>query len=186
MISVAHAAEHAAEAAGKAAEHADGGMLHDPAFWVALAFVVLMIFAAKPVARMLATALDDRADTIKAQLDEAEKLREEAQELLASYKRKQQEAEEEAAKILKRAQDEAARLEAKSKDDLANALKRREAAAKARIEQAEGAAIAEVQALATSVALAAAGQMMAESISAQKANAMIDAAIAELPKQLAN
>ncbi len=177
MISVAHAASGAG---------AEGGLFSDPTFWVALAFITLMVLVAKPVGRMLATALDDRADTIKAQLDEAEKLREEAQELLASYKRKQQEAEEEAAKILQRAKDEAARLEAKSKDDLANALTRREAAAKARIEQAEASAIAEVQALATSVALSAAEKLMADSISAQKANAMIDAAISELPKQLSN
>jgi len=175
MISVAHAASGAG---------ADGGMLHDPTFWVALAFIVLMVFAAKPVARILATALDDRADTIKAQLDEAEKLREEAQELLASYKRKQQEAEEEAAKILQRAKDEAARLEAKSKDDLVIALKRREAAATARIAQAEASAVAEVQSYATNVAMSAAQQLMSDSISAQKANAMIDAAITELPKQL--
>lgn len=179
MISVAHAAS-------EAAEHADGGFLHDPTFWVALAFITLIILAGKPVARMFATALDDRAETIKAQLDEAEKLREEAQELLASYKRKQQEAEEEAAKILQRAKDEAARLEVKSKEDLANALKRREAAATARIAQAEASAIAEVQALATRVALSAAQALMAENISAQKANAMIDAAIADLPKQLSN
>lgn len=177
MISVAHAASGAG---------AEGGMLHDPTFWVALAFIVLIAFAAKPVGRILATALDDRAETIKAQLDEAENLREEAQQLLASYKRKQQEAEEEAAKILQRAKDEAARLEAKSKDDLANALKRREAAATARIAQAEATAIAEVQALATSVAISAAEKLMADKISAQKANAMIDAAISELPKQLSN
>ncbi|NVJ90702.1 MAG: F0F1 ATP synthase subunit B [Methylocystaceae bacterium] len=180
MISAAHAAsEHAAAAA-----HESGGMLHDPTFWVALAFIVLIILAAKPVGRILATALDDRADTIKAQLDEAEKLREEAQQLLASYKRKQQEAEEEAAKILQRAKDEAARLEVKSKENLEAALKRREAAATARIAQAEATAIEEVQAFATSVALKAAEQLMSDNISAQKANAMIDAAIAELPKQL--
>ncbi|WP_028878855.1 hypothetical protein [Terasakiella pusilla] len=174
MISVAHAAG------------AEGGMVQDPTFWVALAFIVLIVLAAKPVGRFLATALDDRADTIKAQLDEAENLREEAQQLLASYKRKQQEAEEEAAKILQRAKDEAARLEAKSKEDLANALKRREAAAVARIAQAEASAIAEVQAFATSVALSAAQQLMADNISAQKANAMIDKAISELPAQLGN
>ncbi|SCA57367.1 ATP synthase subunit b [Candidatus Terasakiella magnetica] len=177
MISVAHAASGAG---------ADGGMLHDPTFWVALAFIVLMVLIAKPVSRMLATALDDRADTIKAQLDEAEKLREEAQELLASYKRKQQEAEEEAAKILQRAKEEAARLEAKSKTDLENALKRREAAAEARIAQAEATAIAEVQALATNVAVSAAEKLMADSIDATQANAMIDDAIAQLSGQLSN
>ena len=177
MISVAHAAS-------DAAAHESGGMLHDPAFWVALAFIVLMVFVAKPVGRMLATALDDRADTIKGQLDEAEKLREEAQELLASFKRKQQEAEEEAAKILKRAKEEAVRLEAKSKVDLENALKRREQAATARIAQAEAAAIAEVQEYATNVAMKAAQALLSDNISAQKANAMIDAAISELPKQL--
>jgi len=176
MISVAHAASDAAAESG--------GMLHDPTFWVALAFIVLMVFIAKPVGRMLATALDDRADTIKGQLDEAEKLREEAQELLASFKRKQQEAEEEAAKILKRAKEEAVRLEAKSKVDLENALKRREQAATARIAQAEAGAIAEVQEYATNVAMKAAQALLSDNISAQKANAMIDAAISELPKQL--
>jgi len=178
MISVAHAASDAAAESG--------GMLHDPTFWVALAFIVLMIFIAKPVGRMLATALDDRADTIKGQLDEAEQLREEAQELLASFKRKQQEAEEEAAKILKRAKEEAVRLEAKSKVDLENALKRREQAATARIAQAEAGAIAEVQEYATNVALKAAQALLSDNISAQKANAMIDAAISELPKQLSS
>jgi len=177
MISVAHAASGAG---------AEGGMLHDPTFWVALAFIVLIVFVAKPVGRMLATALDDRADTIKAQLDEAEQLREDAQQLLASYQRKQQEAEQEAAKILQRAKEEAARLEAKSKADLEAALKRREAAAEARIAQAEATAIAEVQDLATRVAISAAQQVLAEGISAQKANAMIDAAISELPSQLSN
>jgi len=178
MISVAHAASDAAAESG--------GMLHDPTFWVALAFIVLMVFIAKPVGRMLATALDDRADTIKGQLDEAEQLREEAQELLASFKRKQQEAEEEAAKILKRAKEEAVRLEAKSKVDLENALKRREQAATARIAQAEAGAIAEVQEYATNVALKAAQALLSDNISAQKANAMIDAAISELPKQLSS
>ncbi|WP_135080243.1 F0F1 ATP synthase subunit B [Terasakiella sp. SH-1] len=177
MISVAHAASGAG---------AEGGMFHDPTFWVALAFITLMVLVAKPVGRMLGTALDDRADTIKAQLDEAEKLREEAQELLASYKRKQQEAEEEAAKILQRAKEEAARLEAKSKTDLENALKRREAAAQARIAQAEATAIAEVQALATNVAIAASEQLLSESINATQANAMIDDAIAQLSGQLSN
>jgi len=176
MISVAHAATGAG---------AEAGLFHDPTFWVALAFVVFVGLAAKPIGRKLATALDERADTIKAQIDEAEKLHEEAKQLLASYKRKQQEAEEEAARILQRAQDDAARLEAKAKADLEASLQRREAAAAARIAQAEATAVAEVQALATSVALTAAETVMSETISAQKANAMIDAAIADLPKQLA-
>lgn len=177
MISVAHAASGAG---------ATEAWYTDPTFFVAVAFVVLIVAVAKPVGRMLATSLDDRADTIKAQLDEAEQLREEAQELLASYKRKQQEAEEEAARILQRAKDEAARLEAKSKDDLANSLKRREAAATARIAQAEATAIAEVQALATSVALEAAEKLMSDNISAAQANAMIDDAISQLSSQLGN
>lgn len=176
MISVAHAASGAG---------AEGGMFHDPTFWVALAFIVFIGLAAKPIGRKLASALDDRADTIKAQIDDAEKLHEEAKQLLASYKRKQQEAEDEAARILQRAKEDAARLEAKAKTDLEASLKRREAAAEARISQAEVAAVAEVKALATSIALQAAQNVMAENISAQKANAMIDAAIADLPKQLA-
>lgn len=178
MISIAHAATEAA--------HHDGGLLDNPTFWVALAFIVLIVLAAKPIAAKMAAALDARADTIKAQIDEAEKLREEAQELLASFKRRQQEAEEEAAKILQRAKEEAAHLEAKSKKDLENALKRREAAAAARIAQAEKSAIAEVKALATAIAINASEMLMQDGISAQKANELIDTAIAQLPSQLAN
>ena len=104
----------------------------DASTWVSIfffTFVALLIW--KKVPDLIGDALDKRSADIQKELDEARKLREEAQELLASYKRQQQEAEQEAAKILQRAKEEAARLEAKSKTDLENSIQRREAAAEA-------------------------------------------------------
>ena len=83
MIGTAHAAEGAASAP----------FWHDPTFWVAVAFVILIVSIAKPVWGFVTKALDAKIEAIGSQLDAATRLREEAQELLASYKRKIAEAE---------------------------------------------------------------------------------------------
>lgn len=180
MISVAYAASEA----GHEAAHHGGSLLENPAAWVALAFVILVVLAFKPVSRMVAAALDDRADAIKKQLDEAEQLHREAADLLAAYQGKQKEAEKEAAAIIQRARDEAERLKVTAKKSLEDSLARREKAAKERISQAEAQAIAEVKAMAADAAIKATEQLLNDNLSAPKANAMIEAAIKELPEKL--
>ncbi len=71
-------------------------LLHDTSFWVGVAFVIFVVLAWRPLSRTLVTALDERAETIRNNIDEATRLREEAQALLASYKRKQRNAAQEA------------------------------------------------------------------------------------------
>ena len=88
--------------------------LQDPAFWAAVAFVIFIAATAKPISRLLTAGLDKRADKIRSDLEEAEKLREEAQDLLASYQRKQRDALAEAAAIIAHAGEEAARLAAEA------------------------------------------------------------------------
>lgn len=175
MISVAYAAD--------AAHHAVP-FYADAAFWVGVAFFVVVGLAFRPVVRALGAGLDARAAKIKARLDEAARLREEAQEMLATYQRKQRDAMKEAEEIIAHAKAEAERLAAQAAKDLDASLKRREAQAMDRIAQAEASALREVQNVAVEVAVSAARQVLASSITADQAAKLVDGAIAELPQKL--
>jgi F-type H+-transporting ATPase subunit b len=181
MISSAFAAaaEHGAEAA-----HAAGPFYTEAAFWVHFAFIAVVILAAKPVGRALAAGLDGRAAKIKARLDEAHKLREDAQELLATYQRKQRDAMKEAEEIIAHAKAEAERLARQAAKDLEESLKRREQQALDRIAGAEAAALKEVKDVAVEVAINAAQAVIGANLSAAQSGALVDGAIKELPKKL--
>ncbi len=170
----------AAEAAAGSGE----AFYEAPEFWVALAFVVVVAGIFKPVAGRIGAALDDRAETLKTQIDEAARLREEAQELLASYERKQRDAVKQAEEIVERARKEADRLGKRATEDLEKALKRRQQLALQRFAWAEVEALDEVRGVAVDVALDATRRLLAEKVSGKRADAMIDAAIKELPDKL--
>lgn len=155
----------------------------DAAFWVGMSFFMVVFLAFRPVARAIGAALDGRAAKIKARLDEAHKLREDAQELLATFQRKQRDAMKEAEEIIAHAKSEAERLSKQAAKDLEEALKRREKQALERISQAEGQALKEVQNLAVDVAINAAREVMAQSISDAQKSALVDSAIQDLPRK---
>ena len=168
-----------------AAETAAGEAFYQaPEFWVMVAFVILIAGTGRAVFRMATEALDKRSRTINDQIEEAVRLREEAQDLLASYERKQRDAAEEAERIVERARAEAERLSEQSAVDLEAALKRRERQAMDRISQAEATALDEIRALAVDVALDATAKILADKMTANKSKAMIDDAIKELSKKL--
>ncbi|CAA7618517.1 ATP synthase subunit b [Candidatus Terasakiella magnetica] len=180
MISSAYAA-----AAGGAAAAAHHGPFYTEAhFWVDVAFILVVALAYRPVSRAIAAALDARAAKIKSRLDEAHKLREEAQEMLAAYQRKQRDAMKEAEEIIAHAKAEAERLAKQSAKDLEVAMKRREQMAMDRISQAEAQAVREVQNTAIDVAMAAAQKVIGQSLSAAQANGLVDSAIKDLPSKL--
>jgi len=174
-MSVAHAAE---------AVVSHGAFYETPEFWVLVAFVLTIALAGKTVAQKVSAALDERSEGIRSDIEEATRLREEAQELLASYERKQRDALEEAQQIADRAAAEAEYLTKKAASDLKTLLERRERQAKERIAQAEVAAIDDVRAAAIDLALEASRRMLAEKIVGSKADKLIDAAIKELPGKL--
>lgn len=155
----------------------------DAAFWVGVAFILVVALAFRPVGRALGAALDGRATKIKARLDEAHKLREDAQEMLAAYQRKQRDAMKEAEEIIAHAKAEAERLSQQAAKDLEEALKRRETQALERIATAENQALREVQNLAVDVAINAAREVMAQSVTDAQKTALVDAAIADLPRK---
>ena len=158
--------------------------LNDPTFWVMVAFFVFVGALARPISGAIAAALDKRADKIRADLEEAEKLREEAQNLLASYQRQQRDAVKEAEAIVEHAKEEAERLTQQSRERLKAALERREKQAMDRITQAEAAALEQVQAHTVDVAIGAPRDFLADNLKGKQAEALIETAIKELPKKL--
>lgn len=174
-----------AQAATEAAEHAAHPPFYLSAeFWVAIGFVIFVALVGRTAYRVVTVALDDRANKIKQQIDEAARLAEEAQQMLADYERKRREAAEEAQALLDQARRQADLMEERAGHDLERALKRREELAMERIAQAEQAATAEIRATAVEVAVEATRRLLATEVSTKQANALIDEAIAELPKKL--
>lgn len=172
-----------AMAAEAGAAHAESFWV-TPEFWVLVAFVLLIGMVGSKVARTIAAGLDSRAESIRARVEEAEKLRDEAQELLASYQRKQNEAAEETKRLVEKAQAEAEKLSERAAENLGRSLKRREQLAMDRIAHAEATAIKEVRSVAVDVALEATRRILADNLPDDKADSLIDDAIKELPGKL--
>ena len=154
-------------------------------FVVLLAFILFVgiLLYAKVPAR-LTSALDARAVQIRADLDEAKALREEAQSILASYERKQKDVQAQADRIVATAREEAMTAAAEAKEELKASITRRLAAAEDRIASAETAALRAVREQAVSVAVAAAGDLLAKQMTAEGAGAMIEASIKEVGERL--
>jgi F-type H+-transporting ATPase subunit b len=159
-------------------------VLQSAEFWVLIAFLILVGAVAKKVWAALTAGLDARAGRIKSHLDEAEKLREDAQSLLAEYQRKQHAAAEEAAGIVAQAKAEAERIREQAEADLEQALKRREQQAIEKIAQAEAEALGEVRNQAVDLAMAASRRLLADNIDEGKAARLVDEAIKDLSGRL--
>ena len=159
-------------------------LLQDPTFWVAIAFVIAAAILWRPGGRMILSGLDKRSARIRDELDEARRLREEAQELLASYERKQREADREAEGIIAHAREEAERLARRAAADLESQLGRRRQMALDRIAQAEADAVREVRGAAVELALKATRRLLAEKIDETQQSRLVDDAIAEVERRL--
>jgi F-type H+-transporting ATPase subunit b len=153
-------------------------------FWVLVAFILFVGFMVWKARKAIVGGLDSRAARIKAEIDEAQRLREEAQALLGEYQKKQREALGEAEAMVKQAHEEAKRLSAKAEVDLAAAMKRREQQALDRIAQAEAQALADVRNLAADLAVSATQKILTENLDPAKAQSLVSDAIAELPRRL--
>ncbi len=154
-------------------------------FIVTIGFIVFVgIILYYKVPAKITGLLDARAAQIKAELEEARALRDEAKALLASYERKQKEVQEQSDRIVANAKDEAMTAAAQAKADLQASIARRMAAAEDQIASAEASAIRAVREQAIAVAVAAAGDVLAKQMTAEGASASIDAAIAQVEAKL--
>lgn len=158
--------------------------IHNPHTWVTIGLIIFLVYAGPKVWRGLGGFLDQRSIKIKADLDEAQKLKDEAQALLAEYQRKQRDALKEAEDIISSAKAQAQREIADAKTNLDASLARREAASLEKIAQAEAQAIAEVRREAVDVATAATTRLIAQVLDDAKSSALIDQSIAEVNRRL--
>jgi len=154
-------------------------------FVVTIAFIlfvgVLLYFK---VPGLLAGLLDKRAEGIKSELEQARALREEAQTILASYERKQQEVKDQSVRIIDAAKTEAETAAAVAREELKATIARRLLAAEDQIKSAQNAVVKDVRDRAVSVAIAAAGDVIAKTMAAADSNALIDAAIGDVEAKL--
>jgi F-type H+-transporting ATPase subunit b len=154
-------------------------------FWVAVAFgVFLLILLYYRVPRLIAKSLDARADAIRKELDEARRLREEAQSLLADYQKKHRNVGQEADAILDQARREAEAFAHETRVSLKDTLERRTKQAEDKIARAETQAVDEVRAAAIEVAMAAAEKILREKTAGSGDVALIDQSIRDLKGRL--
>ena len=160
-------------------------LLSDTSFWTFLGMVLFFVVIWRAGAfKAIGKALDDRAEAIRTELDEARRLREEAQELLATYKRKQAEAAEDAKKTIRQAKADAERMREDAQREIAERIERRTAQAETRIAQAEAAAAKEVKALAADLAVDAAKELLAGKLTKTQRNALVKTDIASIKGRL--
>src|SRR5579871_2980343 len=159
--------------------------MFEPETWVAVAFIILMIvFAWLGIHRTVLAALDHRAERIKAELDDARKLKDEAAKVLADYKARRASAEKEAADIVANARAEAERIAADAKVKMEDFVARRTKTAESKIAMAEAQALADVRAAAADAAVQAASTILTQSVKGSLADDLLAKGIAEVRQKL--
>ena len=160
-------------------------LLQEAEFWVAVAlalFFGLLIYLKVPGAA--AKGLDGYAQKIQAELDEAQRLREDAQALLASIQKQREESDKLAADMIASAKSDAKRLAKEAKAKLDEEITRRQALAMRKIASAEAAATAEVKAAAADLAAQVAGSILQSRLKGLKSDPLIDSAVAQMATKL--
>jgi F-type H+-transporting ATPase subunit b len=178
----------AAWAADKAAQIAveggDHGFFGNPETWVAVAFVLFVVLLGKILWTKVTEMLDKRSAAIAESLADAERLRSEAIAAKTAAEQTLAQATAEAEGIIAQAREEVGRMQARAGTNLQNAIALREQQALDRIAQSEAAASKQVRDTAVDVALGATRALLREQVGAGKAQALVDEAIAELPRRL--
>ena len=162
------------------------GFFAEPRNWVVIAFILFFVLFGRKLWAALAQMLDDRAAKVRAELEEAARLRQEAEAMLRDAEKRRAEALRDAQALIEGAKAEAERVAAAAAAEAEASAKRREQMALDRIAAAEKAAVDEVRLTAAEVATVAARQVIAEGLSADADAQLIDHAIMQLPRALAS
>jgi F-type H+-transporting ATPase subunit b len=160
-------------------------MFTQPETWVAIAFVILLVlFAYLGIHKTVLTALDHRSERIKAELDDAKRLKEEAAKLLGEYQTRRASAEREAEEIIANAKAEAERIAVEAKAKMEDFVARRTKTAESKIALAEAQALADVRAAAANAAVEAASTILSKSVKGSVADDLLSKGIAEVRAKL--
>ena len=149
-----------------------------------VALLILFALVYKPLTRTVFGALDGHAAKVRAELDAAKRLREEAQSLLAEHQRRLAAGEDQAQAIVSHAQAEVQRQTERHRVELEATLQRRAEQATERIAREEARALQEVRAQAATLAIRTTEQLLADQLDGQRARALLDDAIAEIGRKL--
>jgi F-type H+-transporting ATPase subunit b len=164
--------------------HHEESFFADPRSWVAIAFVLFFVLFGKKIWTILTGLLDKRADTIRAELAEAQRLRTEAEAMLADAAKSRTEMLARATELLEGAKREAARLANEAAAEAAAAAQRRERMAMERIATAEKSAIDQVRLAAADVATQATKAILAHHLPADVSMEIVNKSIAQMPAAL--
>jgi F-type H+-transporting ATPase subunit b len=160
-------------------------MFSDPEFWVAVAFVILIgVFVYFGIHSTVLKALDHRSDRIKAELDDARRLKDEAAKLLAEYQARHASAEREARDIIESAKAEAERIASEARTKMEDFVARRTKTAESKIALAEAQAVADVRSAAANAAVTAASTILSQSVKGQVADDLLAKGITEVRQKL--
>jgi F-type H+-transporting ATPase subunit b len=160
-------------------------MLATPELWVLVSFVLFLgLLVYYKIPNTLAKALDNRADRIRVELEEARRLREDAQQILADYQRKQRDAEKEAEDIIAVARREAQVYADESRKALQESLQRRLKLAEEKIARAEEQAIQDIRSQSVDAAVAAAERLIARELKDKSAESLVDRSIRDVSAKL--
>lgn len=158
--------------------------MHAEELVLLVALVILVAALWRPASRFVTGALDARAERIRRELDDAQRLHEEAKAMLARYQRQLHEGQKLAAEILERANAERARIETRMKQEFEATVRRRTQQAMDRIAQEEQRALAEVRARAAELTIRTTRQLVADRLDVDSARKLLDGAIAEVGAKL--
>lgn len=159
-------------------------LAHDTSLWVALSFLLFAVCAYKLGGKKVTKSLDERIAEIKREIETAESLRIEAQELLAQYQRKQRDAESEANEIVNAAQKQVAKIRETAEAEITEMAERREAQLAERLKRIEDKALADIQNHAAAMAVEAARQIIEQTMDEKTAANLTQTAISDLTKAL--
>ena len=171
------------QALASTAEHAgEHNIFQDPTFWVAVAFFITIAALVKLAGKAISGALQDRADRISAQLNEAAKLRAEAQLLLAEYADRHEKMEKTKQEALKEAEEKAQKMKENLQKDFEEKLRKREESTELRLNRAMEEASEEVRSLAITIAMQTVEKILSDKLSGEEGQRLINEAIDSLPE----
>jgi len=160
-------------------------LLQEPEIWVLVGLLILVGFLIRAkVPAMALGALDARGQKIQAELDEAQRLRAEAEALLASIKTQHEESERLAAEMLANAQEETERMAADAQVKLEEQIARRHLMAERKIATAQVQAEAQVKAAAADLAAQIAEAVLVSRVAGLSVDPSVDRAVAQMADKL--
>jgi F-type H+-transporting ATPase subunit b len=161
-----------------------GGILENPETWVLVAFIIFVALVSKKAWSFITAGLDERGRRIAAELEEAARLREDAQSLLSEYQRDHRGLEQKITRMLDRAREERDSLISLAEQRLTNQLAQKEAQAEQNLRHAEAKVIEEIRSKASNFTIMAVRELIGRKMDSEKSSALIDKAINEVGEKL--